>query len=476
MNQPKKQLNQKQPPQLPSIPKVIWNIWISDKPLEPFHQKLLDKWKEVMPDYEVREIRKQDVLEIDSPYLQTAIKEKKYINATAFLRSYYLYNFGGIYTDVDVEPVKSFDDLLEDEAFIGIEGSGLDLVGDAVMASVKGHWTHKFRLDVLNTYTGAEPAEAAVETGPAILTKELRKRGLKIDNSIQVIDGCKVYSSDYFYPYYWTTEFSPKKRTENTHAVHYWSKSWIKPMVSIIIPCYNYGKYLGECLDSVMAQTQKNIEIVVVDDGSTDTTKEVALNYPVKYIYQENKGLSAARNTGIREARADYIMCLDADDLITKDCLMACWPFAGNEIICPGGIIDKTDSYFPDSNDFSLGKFLKVNQIHCASIFPKTAWETAGGYDEAMNQGMEDWDFWIRLLANGLNVRVAGKGIFIYRPRADGMMSTTSFHREEVIKYIQNKHADLINQHQENTLRTIKTPRIIAGVCEYHGTRTCIHI
>jgi len=87
------------------------------------------------------------------------------------------------------------------------------------------------------------------------------------------------------------------------------------PLVSIIIPCYNHAHYLSTAIESVLTQSYSSIEIVVVDDGSTDQTKQVAQNYsPIKYIYQDNRGLSASRNTGIKNCAGAYIAFLDADD------------------------------------------------------------------------------------------------------------------------------------------------------------------
>lgn len=86
--------------------------------------------------------------------------------------------------------------------------------------------------------------------------------------------------------------------------------------VSVIIPCYNYAKFLRFAVESVLAQTVMPLEILLVDDGSTDETSEIAAQFsaPVRYIYQENAGLSSARNRGIAEARGDYVAFLDADD------------------------------------------------------------------------------------------------------------------------------------------------------------------
>jgi glycosyltransferase involved in cell wall biosynthesis len=92
-------------------------------------------------------------------------------------------------------------------------------------------------------------------------------------------------------------------------------------LVSIIIPCYNYGWLLAETLDSVLAQTHQQWECIIIDDGSVDTTRAVAESYGrrdarFRYVYQTNAGMSAARNRGLLMAKGDYIQFLDADDLL----------------------------------------------------------------------------------------------------------------------------------------------------------------
>jgi glycosyltransferase involved in cell wall biosynthesis len=90
-----------------------------------------------------------------------------------------------------------------------------------------------------------------------------------------------------------------------------------EPLVSAIIPTYNYARYMADCVGSVLGQSYRNVELIVVDDGSTDETCERLEPYMdrIRYIYQENRGVGAARNTGIKEARGEYVALLDADDV-----------------------------------------------------------------------------------------------------------------------------------------------------------------
>jgi glycosyltransferase involved in cell wall biosynthesis len=88
------------------------------------------------------------------------------------------------------------------------------------------------------------------------------------------------------------------------------------PFVSIIIPTYNYEEFLCEAIESALSQTYKNIEVIVVDDGSTDNTQALLKRYPVKQVLQEHQGLAAARNNGIQNSKGDFLLCLDGDDKI----------------------------------------------------------------------------------------------------------------------------------------------------------------
>jgi len=97
------------------------------------------------------------------------------------------------------------------------------------------------------------------------------------------------------------------------------------PLVSIIIPTYNYGKYLARAIRSCLDQTHKHLEIIVIDDGSTDNTREVAQGFSDKiiYIHQQNMGVSSARNHGLERAMGEFITFLDADDYLTEDSIEA---------------------------------------------------------------------------------------------------------------------------------------------------------
>lgn len=99
-------------------------------------------------------------------------------------------------------------------------------------------------------------------------------------------------------------------------------ESYSSDLVSVVIPCYNHGKYLAQAIESVLKQSYQSYEIIVVDDGSTDNSKKVAQSYPaVRYLYQQNQGPSMARNTGIDKSIGRFLVFLDADDWLFPDAL-----------------------------------------------------------------------------------------------------------------------------------------------------------
>lgn len=111
------------------------------------------------------------------------------------------------------------------------------------------------------------------------------------------------------------------------------------PLVSVIVPVYNVEKYLRQCLDSILGQTYKNLEVIIVDDGSTDSSADIIKEYKKKdnrivTISQKNQGLSAARNVGIKKANGDYIMFVDSDDWIAPDIVEYLRPGRADVSIC----------------------------------------------------------------------------------------------------------------------------------------------
>lgn len=201
------------------------------------------------------------------------------------------------------------------------------------------------------------------------------------------------------------------------------------PLVSIIIPCYNQGVYLEESVRSALAQTYSNIEIIIVNDGSTDEyTNRLLSDYhkpKTKVITTANQGLAEARNTGIRQATGKYILPLDADDKIAPEyCQKAVEIIEKDPTI---GIVHCQTQYFGARNDlrkdpeFSMEAMLARNIILCAGLYRKSDWAQVGGYNRNLIHGGEDWDFWLSLLETGRKVYKLPEVYFYYRIREGSM-------------------------------------------------------
>lgn len=236
----------------------------------------------------------------------------------------------------------------------------------------------------------------------------------------------------------------------------------IKPLVSIIIPCFNHEKFIAETIESVCQSSYHPIEIVVVNDGSTDNSELVVISfqnkYPnLKYISQKNAGPAAARNRGIREAEGKYILPLDADDLISPDYIHKAIEVLENNssaklVYCNAEFFEERTGEWK-LKPFSLGSLAKDNMIFCSAIYRKEDWIAAGGYDERMTWGWEDWEFWISLLKNGGEVVKLSITGFYYRVRKNSRRKTTNKDaKAQTIALINEKHKDFVDKYLNGPL------------------------
>jgi len=220
--------------------------------------------------------------------------------------------------------------------------------------------------------------------------------------------------------------------------------------LTVVIPCFNTHTYLDQTILSVRSQTLPDIEIIVVDDGSTNSETIAFLDNlgsDVKLIRQANRGLPAARNIGFAAAQGDFILPLDADDWLEPSCaaelieLLARHPdlaFAFSHMQMEGegrGVLAK---------DYNFFEQLFLNQLPYCMMLRKKVWRDIGGYDESMRRGYEDWEFNIRLGDAGYFGAVVPKPLFHYRIAQTGMLlSTSSIIHGELWETIRRKHAKL---------------------------------
>lgn len=216
-----------------------------------------------------------------------------------------------------------------------------------------------------------------------------------------------------------------------------------KPLISVIIPCYNYGQYLQEAIESVLNQTFQDFEIIIVNDGSTDpaTIKLLKnINCPkTRVINQKNSKVPTARNNGIREARGKYICCLDADDKLTSTYLEKCLFIM--ELykldICSTWLQEFGDSKnIWHTSDLNISTIRDNNQLTTSSVFTKNIWKKTGGYNIKLNDGYEDWGFWIAIAEKGGRGMTIKEPLFLYRKHGYSLTNSAISKHKYLVKII----------------------------------------
>lgn len=252
----------------------------------------------------------------------------------------------------------------------------------------------------------------------------------------------------------------------------------IEPLVSIIVPCYKQAHFLSEALQSVLEQTYSNWECMIVNDGSPDNTDLIAQQWLEKdkrfqYIYQQNRGLAAARNIGISKIKGEFILPLDADDILHTDYLKLTVPVLQQNqslaiVSCYSrffvkGITNVVHELKPSGTNYRDLMF--QNHLVATSLFRKKCWEEVGGYDESMKKGFEDWEFWLHVTKRGWEFQFVPVFLFYYRKAKKSMLvDTINDHAEANMEYIFRKHQDIYCKHFDNTAEVlfyyIKTHRM----------------
>lgn len=209
--------------------------------------------------------------------------------------------------------------------------------------------------------------------------------------------------------------------------------------MTIVIPCYNHAQYLDECIKSCLDQTVP-AEIIVVDDGSTDNSLEVARKYPVKVISQVNKGLSSARNAGIMSSTQEYILFLDSDDKLAPNAVERIQEVIDDtnaDIVSPSFQTFGLESYGlilmkdPKLEDFKTG-----NRVGYCSAVRRDALLEVGGYSPKMTFGYEDLHLWVGLLSRGKTIVTIPEILWFYRTKEKSMIHDAQAHHQELMNQI----------------------------------------
>jgi teichuronic acid biosynthesis glycosyltransferase TuaG len=239
--------------------------------------------------------------------------------------------------------------------------------------------------------------------------------------------------------------------------------------VSTVIPVYNAADYVADAISSALRQTRPPHEILVVDDGSTDETTNILRQFspPVVCIRQENRGLSAARNQGILAAGGDWIALLDADDIwsprkLEVQCAAiervagAVLAYTGHVVLRNGKIVRSVE--VPGEKAVTQALRERCPFQPSSVMVRRDAVLGAGGFEESMRSGPEDWDLWIRLLRRGGRFACISEPLLTYRHVPSGLSQKTEAFLEGQTRFVRER----LNSDLPTFRRWVKTRRVIS--------------
>jgi glycosyltransferase involved in cell wall biosynthesis len=225
--------------------------------------------------------------------------------------------------------------------------------------------------------------------------------------------------------------------------------------VTVVIPCFNHGRYLGEAVNSALAQEGGEPRIIVVDDGSTEPETEAALSAlpgSIAVLRQENAGPAAARNTGFSLAATPYVMPLDADDRLPPGTLAA----LHSDLEANGGAAYAygTMRFFGDWSGevrfppYDPYRLLYRPIVGWLGLIRREAWEQVGGFDPSLT-GFEDWDFTLAALGRGLHGHRLDRVVLEYRKHGRSGLEGDRRRYRELYRRLRAKHAELFGRAEQ---------------------------
>lgn len=235
--------------------KTIHYIWIGDKEKTPLIKKCIKSWNKYLPDWTIIEWNEKN-LNIDlCPFTKYYYENKKYAFVADVLRVHILYKYGGLYFDTDVELIKNIDDLLKESPFMCFEN---ELGINPGLIQYFPEPNNNFLHDILNFYLNYNDFSSIYPpTINQIMTKELKKYGLSINNKIQTINGITIFPSDYFCPI--NATWKKQEFTINTRSIHHYSATWM--------PIKKQLEYKIKSIIHKIIRLDNQIKIVLIKRG-----------------------------------------------------------------------------------------------------------------------------------------------------------------------------------------------------------------
>lgn len=239
------------------------------------------------------------------------------------------------------------------------------------------------------------------------------------------------------------------------------------PGVTVVVPCFNYGRYVRDAVESALRQEEADVRVVVVNDGSTDGRSarlcDRCVGERVRVIHQENRGLPVARNRGAAGATSEFLVFLDADDRIEPGfvaTLAAALRHEADPQVSHAYSRQRIDG--PDGSsvwavpDWDPLMMMVTNLHPVTTLVKRDRFEAVGGFTESMRDGYEDWDLWLKFVERGWRGLRVSEPLFVYRRHGHATMISHAVARhEELFRQIIANHRDLYTTHADELVATM---------------------
>ncbi len=232
---------------------------------------------------------------------------------------------------------------------------------------------------------------------------------------------------------------------------------------TVVVPCFNYGRFVRAAVDSALRQVDADVNVVVVNDGSTDGVTarlcDRCAGPRVRVIHQDNSGPPAARNRGAADATSEFLVFLDADDWIEPEFvskLGRAMRGAGEDVshaYCQQRMVERTGSSVWAVPDWDPLTMMVANLHAVTTLVRRDRFQAVGGFSESMREGYEDWDLWLKFVERGWRgVRVA-EPLFVYRRHSPNTHNRQAIAIHEALyRRIVQSHAALYSKHSEELI------------------------
>lgn len=219
--------------------------------------------------------------------------------------------------------------------------------------------------------------------------------------------------------------------------------------VSIIVPCYNLGRFIEQALDSLCEQTYKDWECVIVNDGSTDDSPAIIQNYVSSAkgafvcVHKENGGVASAMNEGFQYAHDEYVVVLSSDDYLDNTYLEKTVSVLDSRkdvdiVGVDTRMFGEQNFYHTTGACLDLQQLMFADNLHYCCIMRRYVWETIGGF--TIDLPFEDWDFWISAAEYGFTLTKINEPLFNYRVRSDGREAQTNKNYAQARAQVLSRH------------------------------------